>query len=136
VADDAGLVIISVTDPADPAIVGSLPTYSRAVSVAVSGRYCFVGEQYYGVIDVVDCLDPSAPSIVTTISSIHVPWDLALSGNLLLTADDQWGVVIHDVADPESRGSAIARREIRRRSARPGRSSWSGREAGHNRGLQ
>jgi len=99
VADDAGLVIVSVADPSHPTIVGSLPTYSAAVSVAVSGRYCFVGEQYYGTIDVVDCLDPSAPSVVTTMT-VHTPWDLALSGNLLLAADDQWGVVIHDVTDP------------------------------------
>ncbi len=97
-----GLVVIDITNPANPQRVGGYNTSGSAVGVAVSGNYAYVvincGLFCGGFLDVIDISDPANPQRVGG----YVTWasDVAVSGNYAYVADHNAGLQVIDVSNP------------------------------------
>ena len=59
-AGNAGLVLVDISDPAAPEVLGTLDTRGYAEGIAVSGSTIFLADGPYGL-RVVDATDPSHP---------------------------------------------------------------------------
>jgi len=95
-AGGAGLVVVDISDPADPVLVGRLNRSVRGVDVA--GDYAYLADAYgLGIIDI---SDPTAP---TEIGSYHNPGEgydnVAIHRNYAHLVDG-YGLHIVDVSDP------------------------------------
>jgi fibronectin-binding autotransporter adhesin len=97
-----GLRIMDMSNPKSPKVVGSLSGIGNAVSVAVSGRYAYVGTE--SSVRIIDVTNPSAPVVAGTYSSLDFAYGVAVSGKYLLATDDQDGLRILDVSDPANPG--------------------------------
>ena len=92
-----GLVLVDVSDPADPRRLSALPTVRRAQSVVVRGDSAYLGS-WVGLITV-DIAHPTQPSIVSqqSVSGLHA--ELALSDtNLFFLSEDE--LTVFDLSDP------------------------------------
>jgi hypothetical protein len=93
VADGSGGVrVIGVADPSAPVLLGSTHTHgswSRAASVAVSGRLAYVadGDGYLGGLRVIDFQTPSTPVVTGATSDAFGLVKVALDGGYALFAD-------------------------------------------------
>ena len=69
---DPGTVMIDITNPASPAIVGSVDTPADASGVAVAGDYAYVADDFSGL-RVVDIANPESPVIVGSVDNVDYP---------------------------------------------------------------
>ncbi|MBU1073213.1 hypothetical protein KKG45_08190, partial [bacterium] len=100
VADDVGLVIVGVSDPGNPQILGSAGTHEYANSVAVVGDQGFVAVAYYGL-EVVDLSHPEgAPR--TGSADTYIAQDVVVSGLHAYIADGSRQLTVVDVSDPSA----------------------------------
>jgi hypothetical protein len=98
VADgDAGLPVISVSDPAHPTEVGYCYT-SSARGVAVAGNYAYVAD-YFGGLRVISVSDPANPTEVGHCST-SVASGVAVAGNYAYVVDGPAGLRVISVSDP------------------------------------
>jgi hypothetical protein len=98
-ADDAGLRVMDVSDPANPTEVGYYDTPGCAKGVDISGSYAYVADEYEGL-RVVDVSDPANP---TEVGYYDTPWDadgVDISGSYAYVADSGSGLRVVDVSDP------------------------------------
>lgn len=89
-----GLRVVNVTDPANPAIIGSCDTPGGTTGVFVSNGYAYVADGSEGL-QVVNVSDAADPVIV---GSYDTPGN-ALDGHAFV-ADGQSGLHVIDVSDP------------------------------------
>lgn len=94
----AGLLILDYADPANPAVVGTLPGFDL-LSVTVSGDRAYCGRGTSGVL-VVDLSDPSAPTDITLFDTPGSANGTDIDGNILYVAMGTSGMGVYDVADP------------------------------------
>jgi hypothetical protein len=94
----AGLQIISVSDPANPALVGSFDTY-RAGAVAVVGDYAYVADAGRGL-QIINVTDPANPTLVGSYDTSGDAYDVAVVGDYAYVADAGRGLQIINVTDP------------------------------------
>ncbi len=66
---DTGLLVIDITDPADPVAVGSCNTPGNAFDVYVSGKYAYVAAGQAGL-QVVDISEPTSPVFVGSLVTL------------------------------------------------------------------
>jgi len=90
VADfDAGLQVVDISNPASPAIVGSVDTPDYALDVAVAGTYAYVAD-YASGLQVVDISNPASPAIIgsgdTPGESLASPIGVAVGGDYAFIA--------------------------------------------------
>jgi hypothetical protein len=104
-ANEAGLELVSVTDPFHPYHLGyiQLQDYVGAPngtgSVAVSGTIAYVTASWAGL-DIVDVSNPSSPTLIGNYNSGgNIYQDVAIQGNLVYIADGS-GLRILDISDP------------------------------------
>ncbi|WP_370574159.1 PGF-pre-PGF domain-containing protein [Methanomethylovorans sp.] len=100
VADgENGLVVVDITNPALPTIVGTY-TYSSgsAYGVAVAGNYAYVANGNSGLI-IMEIANPAAPTFKGRHDTSNAK-NVALSGNYAYIADDTNGLVIVDITNP------------------------------------
>jgi hypothetical protein len=99
IADLYDLLVLDVSDPSDPILVGDLYTGRQAIFILISGNLAYVGEDYYGL-RIVDLSVPSAPATLGYYNAYGSdPGYLALNGNhIYLCLDDE--LLIIDVSDP------------------------------------
>ncbi|MCA9756733.1 MAG: hypothetical protein KDA27_13090 [Candidatus Eisenbacteria bacterium] len=100
ITQSTGVLVVDVSDPSDPTVVGSLTV--DAQSVAVSGSYLYIGD-YISAIDVYDVSAPASPVFVTQVSGL--PGEvkrLAVRGNTLFATTNPGGIVSFDVSTPEA----------------------------------
>jgi len=78
------LQLVSVADPAFPALLGSVQIPSEVYGLAVSGSYAYVAAYRYTHDDhgiyVVDVSDPMAPFVATWVNLGHYPRNVAIDG--------------------------------------------------------
>ncbi len=104
-ASDAGLDIIDLSDPANPALVSNTVLPGSAQAVAVSGSYAYVAyrrpSSNPGGIQILDISDPAEPSVVGTFegSAGHVT-ALFVAGTHAYLGYRSTGLDIVDVSDP------------------------------------
>ncbi|MFN2251523.1 MAG: hypothetical protein ACK2UL_06355 [Anaerolineae bacterium] len=103
---DPGLRVLDVTQTGAPE-VGDLTTPGDAELVVADDRWAYVihaGSSDNGrqALWVIDLADPESPRLAREVLLTDVVWDLALDGDLLHVAADDYGVITYDVSDPES----------------------------------
>lgn len=98
VGTTTGLRVVDVTDPENPAEIGSVPLNAAARVVEASGPYAYVGAANPGSsFRVVDLSSPTTPVVVATRSTGAVIDDIDIEGNLAFVMP---GLHIFDVSDP------------------------------------
>jgi hypothetical protein len=99
VADDVGLRIVDVANPATPAEIGFCDTPGSAVGVALAENYAYVADGYGGL-RIVNVANPAAP---TDVGFCHTPgyaYGVAVVGDYAFVADYGNGLRIIDVSNP------------------------------------
>jgi hypothetical protein len=87
VADDAGLYVIDITNPADPIVVGLYTMSIGARDVFVSVPYAYTVGQDTGL-NVIDIEDPTNPTFVSLVGSPpYYPRGIDISGTCAYVAD-------------------------------------------------
>ncbi len=92
-----GLWVIDVSDPANPAITGSLNTPGSANAVKVAGTVAYVADS--GDVAAIDVHDPAHPALLGQLPA-GFAMGLAVRGGLLYVADWGYGLRILDAHDP------------------------------------
>ncbi|SFV74530.1 Inosine-5'-monophosphate dehydrogenase [hydrothermal vent metagenome] len=103
VADDTnGLVIINVSDPANPTLLGSYDTTggARAVTLSNDGKKAYVADRNDGLV-IIDVSDPTNPTLLGSYNTAGDAFDVILSndGTKAYVSDYTNGLVIIDVSD-------------------------------------
>ena len=102
-ADNAGLRIIDVSDPALPSEVGfyEMGSFSSAKGVFISGNYAYVAA-FLGGLRIIDISDPASPIEVGFYDTKNFAKGIYVVGNYAYVADNADGLRIIDVSDPAS----------------------------------
>jgi hypothetical protein len=100
VASVLGLSVVSVADPAHPAVVGRCSTSAEgARGVAASGDYAYVMDFSNALLRVVSVADPTQPVEVGRCSTRGPAYSAAASGDYVYVPDTG-GLSVFSVADP------------------------------------
>ncbi|MBD3335612.1 MAG: hypothetical protein GF355_08850, partial [Candidatus Eisenbacteria bacterium] len=94
-----GLRAVNVSDPANPKVVGTYPTYGSSRSAYVDGDYAYVAQGTHGVV-VIDASDLAQPHDVGKYETPGIVQDVMVAGGYAYVADDDGGLRIADVSDP------------------------------------
>jgi len=96
-----GLLLVDVTDPAQPREIGSHSTRGYAQAIAVSGDYAYVANRGEGL-TILDVSDPTRPFEVGSIDTQGSAQDVIANGRTAYVADQRGGLQIVDVSRPEA----------------------------------
>jgi len=100
VADyDDGLLIIDVSNPANPFLTGSWNSDNYSMGVAISGYYAFVADQSRGL-RVIRVSNPSTPSLTATIGLNNSATAVKISGNYAYVTNMSNQLYIVDISNP------------------------------------
>ncbi len=100
-AGNEGLLVIDVSDPANPIWVGQYNTSHFCHSVDVQGNYAYLAD-WSGGLKVVDITDPTNPSFVDNLGLPGDSKSVAVDGNVAYVAVYQDGLCVVDVSNPSS----------------------------------
>jgi hypothetical protein len=95
-ANEDGLVVVDVSDPAHPMIAGSVDTPGYCTGVEVRDGFAFVAAEGLQVIDVSDPANP----LLAAVGGSAYSYDVALLGDFAYMAASWSGLRIVDVSDP------------------------------------
>jgi hypothetical protein len=94
--------IFDVSNPGSPVETGVALTHTNANSVAVSGRYAYVGCAS-GMLDVVDVGNPASPSVVGSVTTGNNPAAVAVAGRYAYVANmNSSSFSVVDISAPSS----------------------------------
>jgi hypothetical protein len=93
-----GLRIMDVSNPKSPKTVGTLGSIGNALSVAVAGRYAYVGTE--SGLKIIDVTNAAAPAVVGTYASVSFAYGVVVSGKYAYVTDDGNGLRILDISNP------------------------------------
>jgi len=96
--DDAGLVVVDISNPRQPEVVGRCSTPGWAWGVAVDGSYAYVADGEDGL-RILDISDPQNPHEVGSHDTVGVAVGVAIEGSYAYVADYQ-AIRIIDVSNP------------------------------------
>lgn len=96
----AGLRILDVANPGQPALLSSVPLGGESRGVVAAGGYAYVAAMDSGV-HVVDATNPASPVRVTTLNTSRAR-GIAINGNTVYVATRDSGLVILDASVPAS----------------------------------
>ena len=100
IADNtAGLLIIDISNPAEPIEVGAYDTPGYASDVAVMDGYGYVAD-YFDGLRVVDISNPTSPNEVGFFSNLAAMRGVAISGDYAFVANDYLGLQVVDISNP------------------------------------
>ncbi len=87
-AESAGLRIIDVANPANPAEVGFYDTPGIARGVAVAGDYAYVADDRIGGLRIINITNPAKPKETGFYNTPGIARGVAVAGNYAYVADD------------------------------------------------
>ena len=97
----SGLVIVDITDPANPTLLGSYDTAGYALSVTLSsdGTKAYVADDTNGLV-IVDIADPVNPTLLGSYDTAGYAYGVTLSsdGTKVYVADWDNGLVVIDLS--------------------------------------
>jgi hypothetical protein len=96
----AGMRILDVSTPSNPALISTIDLGGDSRDVVVSGNYAYVAARDSGVY-VVDVTDPASPVKIKTIKTPRAR-GISLSGNKLYVAASDSGMGFIDISDPQN----------------------------------
>ncbi|MBU2501965.1 T9SS type A sorting domain-containing protein [bacterium] len=95
-----GLVILDVSDPANPHPAGAnVPVPGGAIGIAVAGSHAYVADSQYGL-RVIDISDPANAAQVGSFTMSGFTLDVAVSGDLVFLVQFDGRVRTFDVSNP------------------------------------
>ncbi len=95
-----GFAVFDLSEPTRPALVSSIPTPGRSLSVALSGDYAFVSAGSAGV-HVIDIFDPREPVLTGSSTTFgRAAAAIAAAGSHAYVADGWYGVSVLDLSNP------------------------------------
>ena len=97
----SGLQVIDISDPSNPAIIGSVDTPGSACAVAVTGNKAYVAD-YESGLQVIDISDPSNPAIIGSVDTPGYAYGVAVTGDKAYVADSGSGLQVIDISDPSN----------------------------------
>lgn len=95
----AGLLVVDVSNPLTPGIVGTLDTSGNANDVRVVGNLAYVADGISGL-QIIDVTSPALPTLAGFTETPGVAWDVAIAGNYAYIADGDSGLQIIDISNP------------------------------------
>ena len=98
---EAGLQVIDVSDPQNPAIIGAKDTPGSAIGVAVIGQTAYVADGEAGL-QVIDVSDPQNPAIVGSVDTPGSARGVVVIDQIAYVADGSSGLQVIDVNDPQN----------------------------------
>ena len=98
-AGGAGLRVVDISDPANPAEIGAWDSPGYAEGVAVSGNTVYLADGPYGL-RVVDVSDPASPTPLGSAYDMNYAFEVAVSGDYAYVAAAGAGLLVADVSDP------------------------------------
>jgi len=101
------LQVVSLVDPAAPALVATVAVTSTVRAVLDAGEVAYVADVGHGI-RVLDVSTPDAPVEVATLPLGAPAVGLALAGDRLLIAASTYGLMVADVSDPAAIHAAAA----------------------------
>ncbi|MBC76829.1 MAG: hypothetical protein CME64_12515 [Halobacteriovoraceae bacterium] len=98
-ADDSGVLIVDISNPAAPTLLSSFDTVGRAKDIAFYNGHLLIADFGNGLV-VLDVSNPSTPGLVTTYAStVGYVYGLSLNGDVLvLDGESEFEFV--DIATP------------------------------------
>lgn len=93
------LLVIDISQPANPQRVGRYDTPSYVMGVAASGNYAYVAETTNGL-GVIDISNPVAPRRVGSYDTSGNAQNVAVAGNYAYVADYGAGLQVIDISNP------------------------------------
>jgi hypothetical protein len=103
-AEEAGLWIVNVQNPAAPVHVATVNTPDRARKVVLQGDYAYVADGESGL-QVISVVDPVTAHLVGEgFDTIGDAAGIAVAGDYAYVADGDAGLAVINVADPEFPG--------------------------------
>jgi hypothetical protein len=99
IAEDGGLDIVNVSNPASPLNLSQGTTNDYAYDVKISGNFALLSNNQNGVI-VINISDPANPVEVGILDTYDIGLSCSVDGNLIYVAEDQSGVEVFDISNP------------------------------------
>ncbi len=96
---ETGLLVIDISNPQSPRLVGSIDTPGSAYAVAVSGTYVYIADLDHGL-QIVDVHDPTNPVLAGNADTPGSAVGVAVAGTFAYVADGGAGLQVIDVANP------------------------------------
>jgi len=94
------LMIIDISDPANPQRMGEYRTHGLPSGVAVAGNFAYIPCLEMDRLYIVDISDPSNPQAVWSVLTPHTQYGVALSRDYAYIADGLGGLRIIDISEP------------------------------------
>ncbi len=95
-----GLVVLDVSSPAEPSLVGRVYAKGKGRAIDVSDGYAYIADGFSGL-QIIDVTTPSTPIWVAAYDTPHEACDVAVAGSFAYVADGSFGALeIIDISDP------------------------------------
>lgn len=98
-ADDAGVVLVDLTDVSAPLRLGRVSTFGDALDIAAEGAFAYVADNAAGV-HVIGIEDVHAPTLLASIATPELARNVALDHPRLYVACRDSGLQVIDVEQP------------------------------------
>ncbi len=99
IAEDGGLDIVNVTNPANPVRYSLGTSDDYAYDVRVNGQYAFISNNNNGVL-VLNVSNPVNPQQTSYLQTTDIALATTINNNIVYVAEDQSGVEAFDVSNP------------------------------------
>ncbi len=96
-----GLVILDVSTPCSPTILGSLNTRGLAEGLALNGRFAVLADGPQGV-QIVDISNLREPVLIAEAYPVAYAYDVTMQGNVAYVAAGGSGLLVVDLSDPKA----------------------------------
>ncbi len=100
-AGGQGLMVVDISDPANPVYAGGYDTPGTTVQAAIAGDYAYLADCSSGL-QVIDITDPTNPSLAGSYDTDGVAVGIALAGDYAYIADSNSGLAVIDISNPGS----------------------------------
>lgn len=98
---NAGLIVVDVSNPHHPIVVGQTEEFFGFARAAISGTLAVVSQNCDGIA-IIDISDPTEPEIISNMETIRGAVQAAISGEYCFLACKESGLRIVNLADPRN----------------------------------
>src|SRR5262245_13053535 len=95
----SGMMVIDISNPDAPRVVGGVNTPGTALDVVVAGAHAYVADGASGL-QVIDISNPASPFILSTLDTPDAAVGVAVTGSYALVADRNAGLQFIDISNP------------------------------------
>jgi hypothetical protein len=99
IGSGGGLLIVDVSDPANPHEASAISVPAQALDVAVAGHYAYVADSTAGL-RVIDVSNPASPHEVGALDTSGDAQGVTIAGSFVYVAAGAQGLRIFSIADP------------------------------------